>query len=106
VHYDYHFLAPKAKFADYKVPAQKYPPSVGHQRQWVEAIKANKPEMCECSIEYAAPYTESLVLAANMHRAKVNKVKWNPEKMETDSPDVNAYIKPKFREGWDFPKLG
>ncbi|MDR1290611.1 MAG: Gfo/Idh/MocA family oxidoreductase [Planctomycetaceae bacterium] len=105
VHYDYHFLAPKDKFADYKAPAQTYPPSVGHQRQWVEAIKAGKPEICECNFEYAAPHTEAIVVAVNMHRAKVKKVTWNPEKMETDSKEVNAYFKPKFREGWDFPTL-
>ncbi|MDR1478218.1 MAG: Gfo/Idh/MocA family oxidoreductase [Planctomycetaceae bacterium] len=103
VHYDYHFLAPKEKFADYKVPTPTYPPSIGHQAQWIEAVKANKPEMCECNIEYAAPYTEAMVLAVNMHRAKVKKIKWDAEKMTTDSKEVNAYIKPTFRQGWDFP---
>ncbi|MDR2344577.1 MAG: Gfo/Idh/MocA family oxidoreductase [Planctomycetaceae bacterium] len=105
VHYDYHFLRPSDKFANYKAPAQTYPPSIGHQRQWIEAIKANKPEKCECNIEYAAPYTEAIVLAVNMHRAGVKKVNWNADKMETDSKEVNAFIKPKFREGWDFPTL-
>jgi hypothetical protein len=38
-----------------------------------------------------------------MHRVGVNKATWNPEKMTTDSNEVNAHIKPTFREGWNFP---
>ncbi|MDR2761943.1 MAG: Gfo/Idh/MocA family oxidoreductase [Planctomycetaceae bacterium] len=105
VHYGYHTLFPKEKYADFKAPAPTYAPSIGHQRQWVEAIKANKPELCECNIPYASHYTEAVVLAVNAYRAGVKKIKWNSEKMETDSKEVNAFIKPKFREGWDFPTL-
>ena len=103
VHYDYHTLFPKEKFADFQPPKQKYPPSVGHHRQWLEAIKANKPEMCECRFEYAAPYMEAINIAANMHREAVGRVTWDHVNMRTTSKAVNAHIKPKFRAGWDFP---
>ena len=103
VHYGYHTLFPKEKFADFQPPAPTYPPGVGHQRQWVEAIKAGKPEQCECNFVYAAPYMESICVAANMHREAVDKVAWNPEAMKTDSDVVNKHFKPEFRSGWRFP---
>ena len=103
VHYGYLFLFPEKKFADFQLPKSSYPPSVGHHRQWLEAIKANKPENCECRFEYAAPYMEAINIAANMHREAVDKVAWNPEKMTTDSDAVNARLKPAFRDGWNFP---
>ena len=103
VHYGYHTLFPKEKFADFQAPAPTYPPTVGHQRQWIEAIKANKPEQCECHFEYAAPYMETLCIAANMHREAVDKVTWDPVAMKTDSDAVNKRSKPEFRSGWHFP---
>jgi predicted dehydrogenase len=105
LHYHYHHLLPKEKFADYKTPEQTYKPSIGHQRQWIEAIKENKPELCECRFEYAAPYSEMLTLAGTMHRTDTNKATWDYENMKTDSESTNALIKPVFREGWTFPTL-
>ena len=102
-HYGYHTLFPKDKFADFKAPEPTYPPSVGHHKQWLDAVKANKPEMCECRFEYAAPYMEAISLAANMHREAVGKVTWNAEAMQTDSEAVNKRLKPEFRDGWRFP---
>ena len=102
VHYGYLKLFPGERFAD-RQPKSIYSPSPGHQRQWLEAIKANKPEQCECRFEYAAPYMESLVIAANMHREAVDQATWNPETMKTDSEAVNKRFKPAFRDGWRFP---
>jgi hypothetical protein len=96
-------LFPKNKFADYKAPTPTYPPSVGHQQQWIEAIRMNKPEMCECHFEYAAPYMEAISVAAMMHRESVGKATWNPAAMQTDSEAVNKHFKPEFRSGWHFP---
>ncbi|GHT18155.1 oxidoreductase [Planctomycetales bacterium] len=105
VHYGYHKLFPAEKFADFRVPQPTYPPSVGHHRQWIEAIKAGKPEMCECRFEYAGPYMEAISVAAQMHRTGTKKATWNPETMTTDSEAVNAHFKPVFRDGWVFPAL-
>ena len=102
-HYGYHTLFPAAQFADFKPPEPTYPPSVGHQRQWIEAIKADKPEMCECNFEYAAPYMEAVAVAAAMHREGVKTATWDPAAMKTDSEAVNKRFKPEFRDGWHFP---
>ena len=103
VHYGYLKLFPVVQFADVKPPEPTFPPSVGHHKQWLEAIKAGKPEMCECRFEYAAPYMEAIGIAANMHREAVDKVTWNPETMKTDSDAVNKRFQPPFRDGWRFP---
>ncbi|MGL4944419.1 MAG: Gfo/Idh/MocA family oxidoreductase [Thermoguttaceae bacterium] len=103
VHYGYQMLFPKEKFASFAPPTPTYPPSVGHHKQWLDAIKANKPEMCECRFEYAGHYTEAANLAAQMHRTRTKRATWNSEKMLTDSDAVNAHLKPQFRDGWEFP---
>ncbi|MDR1480406.1 MAG: Gfo/Idh/MocA family oxidoreductase [Planctomycetaceae bacterium] len=103
VHYGYHTLFPKQKFVDFQAPKPTYSPSVGHHRQWLEAIKSDKPEQCECRFEYAEHYSEAIIVAATMHRTGIKKVTWNAKKIETNSDKINAYIKPTFREGWNFP---
>lgn len=103
VHYGYHTLFPQKKFADFEPPKPTYPPSVGHHKQWLDAIKANKPDMCECRFEYAGPYTEAINIAAQLHRTGTKKATWNPKMMKTDSDAVNALLKPTFRDGWNFP---
>jgi len=104
VHYGYHKLFPSEKFKDFQPPQPTIPQSVGHHKQWLDAIKANKPEQCECRFEYADKYMEAIGVAAMMHRAAVKKVTWNAEKMATDSDSVNKFFKPEFREGWKFPE--
>ena len=103
VHYGYLTLFPADQFADFRPPELTSPPNPGHHRQWLEAIKANKPDMCECRFEYAAPYMEAICIAANMHREAVDRATWNPVAMKTDSETVNQRIEPAFRDGWHFP---
>ncbi|MDR1496954.1 MAG: Gfo/Idh/MocA family oxidoreductase [Puniceicoccales bacterium] len=103
VHYGHHTLFPAEKFANLVPPAPTYKQSKGHQRQWLEAIKAGKPEQCECRFEYAAAYTEAITVATQAHRVGVKKVTWDAAAMKTDSASVNKFIKPEFRDGWNFP---
>jgi len=102
VHYGYLKLFPAERFADSQ-PQSVDPPNPGHHKQWLDAIKADKPDMCECRFEYAAPYMEAIGIAANLHREAVDQVTWNPVAMETDSDAVNKLFKPAFRDGWRFP---
>jgi predicted dehydrogenase len=103
VHYGYHKFFPAPKFAGANVP-RIYPNTVGHHRQWLEAIKAGKPEQCECRFEYAAHYTEAITLAALLHRTGGTKLAWNSAALTTDNAAVNALLRPQFRDGWKFPE--
>jgi predicted dehydrogenase len=103
VHYGYHMLYPTKKYENYTPPTPAYPPSPGHHKQWLEAIKQNKPELCECSFGYAQHYTNALSVAAQIHRTNTKKAVWNPKELKTDKEEVNKLLKPTFREGWDFP---
>ncbi|MDR3183669.1 MAG: Gfo/Idh/MocA family oxidoreductase [Planctomycetaceae bacterium] len=106
VHYGYHTLFPKEKYKDFAPPAMTYPAkSAGHHKQWLDAIKAGKPEQCECRFEYAAQYMEAILIAANMHRSSVTSAAWNAGAMQTDNAAVNKLLKPEFRSGWDFPEV-
>ena len=44
--YNKHLLLPEEKFAGFKPPEQTIPKSIGHHREWVEAIKTGGTTMC------------------------------------------------------------
>ncbi|MDR3229334.1 MAG: Gfo/Idh/MocA family oxidoreductase [Puniceicoccales bacterium] len=105
IHYGYNKLLPAKKFAGQAVAPRLYAPSVGHHKQWLDAIKAGKPSQCECGFEYAAPYTEAITLAAQMHATGTKRLAWDAAALKTDSPLVNARLKPEFRDNWKFPEI-
>ena len=44
--YNKHRLFPEEKFAGFKPPEQTIPKSIGHHREWVEAIKTRRHDAC------------------------------------------------------------
>jgi hypothetical protein len=75
--------------------------SPGHFQELVRAIKDGKPAMSNFP-GYAGPLAE-MVLAGNLGvRAGGKKVEWDARKMKaTNMPELDAYIKPKYRKGYD-----
>ena len=101
-------LLPGAKWAEYKLPAPYLQRSPGastgsnhaaHLRDWVRACKGGAPACSSFSI--AGPYTEWLVLgAAAVHYD--GKLLWDNNRGElTNDKEVNKWVKPAFRKGWE-----
>ena len=101
-------LLPGSRWADYRLPAAYLPRSPGastgdngsaHLRDWVRACKGGAPACSNFSI--AGPYTEWLVLgAAAVHYE--GKLLWDNKKGEfTNDKEVNKWVKPAFRKGWE-----
>ena len=99
--YGKHVLLPEEKFADYKRPAEKYPPSKGQQAEWVHAAKTGEPTTC--NFEYSGWLTEANHLGNVAYRAG-QKIEWDADKMEvTNCPAAAPFVKREYRAGW---KLG
>ncbi len=66
---------------------------------WVECCKTGaKPSS---HFDYAGPFTESIVMGNLATRFPKKRIKWDGENMKvTNLPEANAFITPKFREGW------
>ena len=73
--------------------------TTSHEMHWVECCKTgDKPSS---HFDYAGPFTESIVMGNLATRFPKKRIKWDGENMKvTNLPEANAFITPKFREGW------
>jgi predicted dehydrogenase len=102
-------LWPKDGYTDLKVPERTLPRLPGggrdidnnHKREWVEAIRAGKPEIALSNFDYSATLTESMLLGNIAVRAG-EAFDYNPETGQiTGSSKAAQYLKPYFRKGWE-----
>jgi predicted dehydrogenase len=91
-------LLPDEKMTGYKFPDEILTRSPGHYADWIRACKGGEPA---CSnFEYAAPFTEWVLLAAAALRAE-GKLEWDPQQMKfTNNSAANRYLKSYRRKGW------
>ena len=106
-------LKGEAKFVNYKEhPAMaRYPEriprnrhagehGVAHAREWLDAVKANKPEMCYSRFDVGARLTEMMLLGCVSLRAG-QRIEWDSAKMTaTNCPQAAQYIRRQDRSGW------
>ena len=73
----------------------------GQKREWVEAIKAGKPEMALANFDYASLLTAAFLLG-NVAIRTGKPFTWDGEKCQaTDLPSAQKYIRREYRKGWD-----
>lgn len=93
-------LVPLAKMRDFTLPEPVLPRSPGHYRDWIRAAKGGPPACSNFSV--AGPFVEWMLLGVISMRFE-GKLEWDAEKGRFTNPkEANAYLKPKFRKGWDF----
>jgi hypothetical protein len=101
-------LLPGTRWADYKLPPAFLTRSPGasfgdnqpaHMRDWIRACKGGV-EACS-HFGVAGPFAEWMILAAASVHAE-GKLMWDYEKCEvTNNREVNKWIRPAFRKGWE-----
>ncbi|MBI4581804.1 MAG: Gfo/Idh/MocA family oxidoreductase [Planctomycetes bacterium] len=113
---EYHLL-PKADFEGYKPPTPWVPRVNGqHDREFIQAIKDNKPEACYSNFTIAGPLTETVVLGCVALRAG-RKIEWDgpnmkitnvgeigdkkKKKKEEDAVDPNTFLRREYRKGYE-----
>ncbi len=73
----------------------------GQKKEWVEAIKANKPTLALSNFDYSAMLTEAFLLG-NVAIRSGKPVIWDGPKFKvTDNEKAMQYIKTEYRKGWD-----
>jgi predicted dehydrogenase len=95
--YDRNALVPEKDFADYRRPEPSIPRSIGHHKEWTEAIKGNGTTTCR--FDYAGPLTETVLLGNVAFRAG-EKLAWDAAKLTTGSARGDSYIRRIDRRGW------
>jgi predicted dehydrogenase len=69
-------------------------------REWITGIRANNPLHAGSNFEYSVPFTE-MVCLGTMAILAGGKFSWDPVKMSSGRADVDKYLYPTYRKGWE-----
>jgi predicted dehydrogenase len=72
----------------------------GQKKEWVEAIKAGKPEMALANFDYGGLLTAAFLLG-NVAIRTGKPFNWDGEKMVASIPEAGPLIRRQYRKGWD-----
>ncbi|HSQ58094.1 MAG TPA: hypothetical protein VLM40_20385, partial [Gemmata sp.] len=73
----------------------------GQKKEWVEAIKAGKPEMALSNFGYSGLLTAAFILANVAVRTGKPFTGVGEKCMAADNKDAAKYIRREYRKGWD-----
>lgn len=96
--YTEHMVLPEKTFVDFKRPDPFIPPSIGHHKEWLEAIRQNGPTTC--NFGYSGALTETVLLGVVAYRSG-KELDWDGDKLRvTNAPEAQALIHKEYRQGW------
>ena len=72
----------------------------GQKDEWVEAIKAGKPELALSNFDYAGLLTAAFLLG-NVAVRTGKPFNWDGEKCMADIKEAAPYVRRTYRKGWD-----
>ncbi|MFN0052855.1 MAG: Gfo/Idh/MocA family protein [Planctomycetales bacterium] len=76
------------------------PDSIGHWKEWIEAIKTGGPTTC--NFEYSGNLTEAVLLGNVSYRCGNRPLEWDAAKLQvTNEPAANAFLSKEYRKGWE-----
>jgi predicted dehydrogenase len=77
----------------------------GMKNEWVEAIKANKPELAYSNFDIASLLTEAFLLG-NVAIKTGKRLEWDgPGLKVTNVPEANRLIQTQYRRGWEVNRV-
>ena len=100
--YGKNMILPEAFATDFKPPVKSIPASIGHHKEWCEAIK--NAGQTTCNFEYAGRLAECVLLGNVAYRA-AKTIEWDHGKGTTGDNAADAFLARAFRKGWELPKV-
>ena len=96
--YGRHVLLPEKDFEGFVKPQPFIQDSIGHHREWIEAIKTGGTTTCR--FDYSGPLTETALLGNVAYRVG-KKLEWDFASMKaTNCPEADEFIQHQYRRGW------
>jgi predicted dehydrogenase len=90
-------LLPEDKFKDFTAPKQTIAPSIGHHKEWIEAIKGRGKTLC--NFAYSGALAETVLLGNVAYRSG-KSFAWDDKAGTTDSAEAAQYLQRAYRTGW------
>jgi hypothetical protein len=96
--YSKHALLPEEKFKDFAPPQPFIPNSIGHHKEWTQAIKTGG--VSTCHFGYSGPLTETALLGNVAYRVG-KKLEWDAVNLRAKNcPEADRLIQHHYRAGW------
>jgi hypothetical protein len=84
---------------DFKAPDPSIPKSVGHHKEWLDAIRTGGKTTCHFG--YSAPLAEAALLGNVAYRAGTG-IEWDAKAGKvTNAPAAMKYVRCETRKGWE-----
>lgn len=99
--YGKHQLLPEEFARDVKRPPKTIPASIGHHKEWCEAIKTGGKTTC--NFGYSGLLTEAVLLGNVAYRVG-KAITWDSQKGTTGDTAADALLGREYRKGWELPK--
>jgi predicted dehydrogenase len=97
--YGRHVLLPEEQFKDFPPPAPTIPKSLGHHKEWLEAIKGGGPTTC--NFDYSGSLAKTVLLGNVAFRCG-EKITWDDKAGKvTDSTAAAKFLQREYRKGWE-----
>jgi predicted dehydrogenase len=99
-HYTDHRLLPEDRFRDFTRPPATIPRSIGHHREWVEAIR--RGGTTTCNFAYSGLVSEAVLLGNVAYRAGA-RLNWDGKTGRVTNSAAKAaaqYLQREYRRGW------
>lgn len=82
-----------------KVIPESIPNSIGHHKEWIEAVKKKAPTTC--NFDYSGQLAETVLLGNVSHRVGNKEILWDSENLKaTNCPEADPFIRREYRTGW------
>ncbi len=99
--YTKHRLLPDEFAKSFTPPEKSIPASIGHHKEWCEAIKTGGTTTC--NFGYSGLLTETVLLGNVAYRLG-KEIKWDTVEGTTDNAEADALLAREYRKGWELPR--
>ena len=94
-------LMPDAFAKDFTAPPKSIPASIGHHKEWTEAVKSGGSTTC--NFAYSGLLAEAVLLGNVAYRCG-QEIAWDAGKGVTNVAAAEQYLGRDYRKGWELPK--
>jgi predicted dehydrogenase len=97
--YGKHRLLPEDRFKDFQPPRPSIPASVGHHREWLQAIRGGG--QTTCNFDYSGALAETVLLGNVAYRAGGGKLHYDAKTGRVSgNSGAEQYLRREYRRGW------